>query len=61
MSMPEKEFRELVRAMRATQCRYFRTRDKRVLADSKALEQRVDNELAGRGDEAPQPELFGAT
>lgn len=39
------EFMQLVREMRKAQKEYFKTRDKDVLAKSKQLEKRVDNEI----------------
>ena len=39
------EFLQLVREMRAAQKDYFKTRDKDVLAKSKQLEKRVDDEI----------------
>lgn len=45
-----KEFIELVRKMRNAQKEYFRTRDKRVLQESKQLECRVDAILAQQVD-----------
>ena len=46
--MPEKisRFTILVRDMRAAQKRYFDTRDKADLSRAKALEKKVDDELA---------------
>ena len=40
------QFIQLVRAMRASQKEYFRTRDKNILSQSKALERQVDNTLS---------------
>lgn len=39
------EFMQLVREMRKAQKEYFKTRDKDVLAKSKTLEKRVDDEI----------------
>lgn len=39
------EFMQLVREMRKAQKEYFKTRDKDVLAKSKQLEKRVDDEI----------------
>lgn len=39
------EFMQLVREMRKAQKEYFKTRDKNVLAKSKQLEKRVDDEI----------------
>ena len=39
------EFMQLVREMRKAQKDYFKTRDKDVLAKSKQLEKRVDDEI----------------
>lgn len=39
------EFIQLVREMRKAQKEYFKTRDKDVLAKSKQLEKRVDDEI----------------
>lgn len=60
MNMTEEQFRDLVREMRTVQCRYFRTRDRAVLAESKALERRVDGELSGTAVvKDSTPSLFG--
>ena len=39
------EFMQLVREMRKAQKEYLKTRDRDVLAKSKQLEKRVDNEI----------------
>ena len=39
------EFMQLVREMRKAQKEYFKTRDRDVLAKSKQLEKRVDDEI----------------
>ena len=39
------EFMQLVREMRKAQKDYFKTRDRNVLAKSKQLEKRVDDEI----------------
>lgn len=39
------DFMQLVREMRKAQKEYFKTRDKDVLAKSKQLEKRVDDEI----------------
>lgn len=39
------EFMQLVREMRKAQQEYFKTREKDVLAKSKQLEKRVDDEI----------------
>lgn len=44
--MKANEILELVAEMRKAQREYFRTRDHEVLRKSKALEKRVDNEIA---------------
>ena len=57
--MPNKQFRDLVRDMRAAQREYFRTRSHFVLQRSKELERQVDAEL--KADTRPsreQPTLF---
>lgn len=51
-----KEFIELVRRMRDAQKRYFQTRDKAVLAESKRLEGQVDKRIVELQN---QTELFG--
>ncbi len=51
--MTDKEFRDLVRRMRAAQKDYFRTRHKSYLDYSRRLEKQVDAEL--RND---TPNLF---
>ena len=43
-----KKFVELVRKMRDAQKRYFKTRDKTVLSESKALERDVDSWIQER-------------
>ena len=45
-----KEFVELVKKMRHQQRRYFATRNKEVLAESKNLEQQVDSIIAKMND-----------
>ena len=40
------QFIQLVRAMRASQKEYFRTRDKNILVQSKDLERQVDKTLS---------------
>ena len=40
------QFIQLVKAMRASQKEYFRTRDKNILLHSKELERQVDNTLS---------------
>ena len=45
-----KEFVELVKKMRRQQRRYFATRNKEVLAESKNLEQQVDSIIAKMND-----------
>lgn len=44
------EFVELVKKMRHQQRRYFATRNKEVLAESKKLEQQVDSIIAKMND-----------
>lgn len=44
------EFIELVKKMRHQQRRYFATRNKEVLAESKKLEQQVDSIIAKMND-----------
>lgn len=44
------QFIQLVRAMRASQKEYFRTRDKNILLQSKELERQVDNLLSADDD-----------
>ena len=41
---------QLVKAMRASQKEYFRTRDKNILLQSKELERQVDNLLSADDD-----------
>ena len=42
------DFEELVYEMRSAQIKYFRTRDKEVLQQSKQLEKRVDKYLSDK-------------
>ncbi len=42
-----KEFKDLVREMRSQQVKYFATRSKPALFESKRLEKLVDKELGG--------------
>ena len=44
------EFEDLVRRMRDAQKRYFRTRSRYALAESKELEREVDKRLADLDD-----------
>lgn len=56
---PEQQFRDLVREMRDAQREYFKTRSHFVLARSKELERKVDEDL--KGDRRPvkqDPKLF---
>ena len=46
--MNDKEFRELVQSMRASQIEYFSTRDSGILSQAKRLERLVDYELSGQ-------------
>jgi hypothetical protein len=52
----EREFRHLVRAMRAAQVAYFKRRDPGLLDVARGLERRVDRAL----EADRQPELFDA-
>lgn len=54
--MTDKEFEELVRAMRAKQREYFKTRRQDVLQESARLEQLVDRVLWER--KSGQRQLF---
>lgn len=57
--MPNNQFRDLVRDMRAAQREYFKTRSHFALQRSKELERQVDAEL--KADDRPnpkQPTLF---
>lgn len=55
----ESEFVDAVAKMRSLQKRYFATRSRSVLRESKNLEQRVDQMLAEIGSGVIQPDLFG--
>ena len=55
--MESKEFVKLVADMREAQRNYFKTRDRSWLDKSKALERRVDNQIAAMNN--PQQDLFG--
>lgn len=51
MSMNTKEFFALVRQMRTRQRLYFKSKNKRELMESIAIEREVDRVLAGEGKE----------
>lgn len=53
------EFVVAVIAMRSLQKRYFATRSRSVLQESKNLERQVDQMLATFGSGVIQPDLFG--
>mgnify|MGYP000654359423 CR=1 FL=1 len=55
MAVPYEEFVKVVSEMRNKQTEYFRTRDKKAHAESKALEKRVDAIIG----EIERPNLFG--
>lgn len=44
--MSDREFRDLVKRMRANQFKWFRDRDQEALGEAKRLERLVDRELA---------------